>query len=78
MSKILINNYWIILNTFEIQTGSKGRPFKQAGLRKNLQQPSKWIDKVEKWCWVYTFNYQDKQGGSFEIGIDCNDKYMRL
>jgi hypothetical protein len=63
---------------FNIQEGNLGRPFRQSGLRKNSQLPSKWIDKVERWHWVYSFKYLDERGGFFEVEIDYNNKFLRL
>jgi hypothetical protein len=74
---ILINQTRIFLN-FETQTSKLGRPFRQSGLRKKNQLPSKWIDKVEKWHWVYSFKYLDERGGFFEVEIDYNNKFLSL
>jgi hypothetical protein len=63
---------------FETQISKLGRPFRQSGLRKNSQLPSKWIDKVEKWHWVYSFIYLDERGGFFEVEIDYSDKFLNL
>ena len=63
---------------FETQISNLSRPFRQSGLRKNSKLPSKLIDKVEKWYWIYSFKYLDEKGGFFEIEIDYNDKFVSL
>lgn len=68
----------ILLNTFDIQEGSLGRPFQQVGLRKNSQLPSKWINGSEHWYWIYTFRYLDGSESSFEIEIDYYNKMTKL
>lgn len=68
--------YGKIFLNFEIQYGTVGRPFKEVGLRKNMQIPPKWIDKVECWHWIYTFNYQDENKGGFEIEIGYQNQYI--
>jgi hypothetical protein len=65
------------LNTFETQIGSLGRPFRQSGLKNNLQLPAKWVNKTEYWHWIYSFLYLDERAGFFEIEIDYNDKYVK-
>jgi hypothetical protein len=63
------------INTLEIQEGKLGKPFRFSGLEKNLQKPSKWINGVEKWHWIYTFKYLDGSG-FFSIEIDYYDKFV--
>ena len=63
---------------FDTQISKLGRSFRQSGLKKNSQLPSKWIDKVEKWHWIYSFKYLDEKGGFFEVEIDYNDKFVKL
>lgn len=58
MNQINIKGFILNLN-FETQISPKGRPIRLSGTEKNLQIPSKWIDKVEKWHWIYTFIYLD-------------------
>lgn len=63
------------LNTLEVQEGKLGKPFRQIGLRKNLQKPSFWLNKTDCYHWIYTFNYIDKSGG-FEIEVDYYNKFV--
>lgn len=77
MESILIKQTRINLN-FETQISKNGRPFRLSGTRKNLQQPVKWIDRVECWHWVHEFIYLDEQGGFFDVEIDYNDKFVNM
>ncbi len=63
------------LNTLEPQEGKLGKPFRQTGLSKVLTKPTKWIDKVEKWHWKYTFKYLDGSG-SFTIEIGYSGEFI--
>ena len=75
-STLNINDFILQLN-FEIQLSKLGRHFRLSGTEKNLQHPSKWIDKVEKWHWIYTFIYLDtKEIIKFEF--DYNDKFLKI
>lgn len=78
MEKIKINETTSIGIYFETQISKLGRPYRLSGIRKNLQLPSKWIDKTEKYHWIYSFIYLDDQGGIFEIEIDYNNKFVKL
>lgn len=60
------------------QISKLGRPFRYSGLRKNLQLQSKWINKIEKWHWIYSFIYLDEQEGFFDVEIDYNDNFVSL
>ncbi len=78
MENIKINSETTIFLNFEIQQSKLQRPFRLSGTRKNLQLPEKWIDKVLKNHWIYSFIYLDERGGFFEIEIDYNDKFLKL
>ena len=66
----------ILLNTFEPQN-YENRKIRLTGTEKNLQVPSKWIDKTEKWHWIYTFIYLDtKEIIKFEF--DYNEKSLKI
>jgi len=78
MEKIKINSETTINLNFETQISKLGRPFRLSGVKKNLQLPEKWVDKVLKNHWIYSFIYLDEQGGFFEIEIDYNDKFLKL
>lgn len=83
MSKIFIkdyhnenNNQYLFLN-FENQVYEKEkRPIRLSAISKNLQVPAKWIDKVLKYHWIYTFRYLDKQDGFVSFEFDYNDKFL--
>ena len=64
--------------SFETQISKNGRPFRLSGTSKVLTKPSKWIDMVEKWHWIHSFIYLDKQGGFFEIELDYNGNFVSL
>lgn len=84
MNKIFIkdfhnenNNQYLILN-FESQFYQKEkRPIRLSAISKNLQVPAKWIDKVLKYHWIYTFRYLDKQDGFVSFEFDYNDKFLQ-
>ena len=75
---ISINKTQIILNSNDVQLSKKGRPMRKVGIRMNLQMPSKWINKSEKWHWIYRFIYLDEQAGGIEVEIDYNDQFYQL
>lgn len=78
MEKIKINSENTIFLNFETQISKLGRPFRLSGTRKNLQLPEKWVDKVLKNHWIYSFIYLDERGGFFEIEVDYADKFLKL
>lgn len=71
---IKIKNTTINLNA-ETQISPNGREFRLSSISKNAQLPSKWIDRVEKWHWIYTFIYLD--GGFFSFEFDYNENFIR-
>lgn len=50
------------------------RPCRLSGTKKNIQLPSKWIDRTEKWCWIISYKYLYGQQEIFEINLDYFDK----
>jgi hypothetical protein len=42
-----------------IQISPLGRQFRYSGIKKDLKKPSKWINGMECWCWIYKFRYLD-------------------
>jgi hypothetical protein len=78
MEKIKINSETYIFLNFETQTSKLGRPFRLSGIRKNLQLPPKWVNKIEKHHWIYSFIYLDERGGFFEIEVDYADNFLKL
>lgn len=53
-----------------------GRPYRLWMNPKNLQVPSKWVNKVEHWHWFYIFIYTD-DNSFFGFEFDYNDKLVR-
>ena len=76
MNYINLPNKDKIYIDLRVQEGSKGFPFKLVRTYKNSIKPSKWIDRVEKWHWIFTYKYLDGSG-IFEIEIDYNDKFIQ-
>ncbi len=76
MNEILLNKIKLNLN-FETQTSPSGRPIRLSAISKNLQVPAKWIDKVLKYHWIYTFRYLDKQDGFVSFEFDYLDKFLQ-
>lgn len=64
-------------NTFDIQEGKLGKPFRQSSVRRNGQIPPKWIDRVEKYHWIYLFKYVNEDG-FFEVEIDYYGKIIKV
>ena len=53
-----------------------GRPYRLSAIVKNLQVPSKWINKVEHWHWYYVFIYTD-DNSLFGFEFDYNDNFVQ-
>jgi hypothetical protein len=53
-----------------------GRPYRLSAIAKNLQVPSKWINKVEHWHWYYFFIYTD-DNSFFGFEFDYYDKFVQ-
>lgn len=64
------------LNTFEIQEGSKGRPFKLTAVEK-VPNTLKWIGNEEKSHWLHIFKYID-DGSCFALELDHYDKIIKI
>ena len=62
--------------TTGIQTGKNNRPFELIQISK--EGNSKWINKVEKWCWCYVFVYLDNRKEGFRVSIGYNDEFISL
>ena len=77
MERIKINENYSINIDFSVQVGKLNRPFQHYGLRKNTDMPSKFINQVECFHWIYEFKYLDKQGGKFEIEIDYYNNIVK-
>ncbi len=58
------------------QLSKLGRPYRLSAIMKNLQVPSKWIDRVDCWHWFYVFIYKD-DNSFFGFEFDYNDKFVR-
>lgn len=68
----------IINLNFNTQLDKNNRSFRLSGTRKNLQLPEKWVDKVLKNHWIYSFIYLDEQAGFFEIEVGYNNEFIKL
>ena len=53
-----------------------GRPYRLSAIVKNLQVPSKWINRVDCWHWYYFFIYTDDLS-LFGFEFDYNDKFVQ-
>ena len=62
---------------FETQVSPSGRPIRLSAISKNLQVPAKWVDKVLKYHWIYTFRYLDKQDGFVSFEFDYLDNFLQ-
>lgn len=62
--------------TFTPKLSKLGRPYRLSAIAKNLQLPSKWIDRVDCWHWYYVFIYTD-DNSFFGFEFDYNDKFVQ-
>ena len=62
--------------TFTPQLSKLGRPYRLSAIAKNLQVPSKWINRVDCWHWFYVFIYTD-DNSFFGFEFDYNDKFVQ-
>jgi len=58
------------------QLSKLGRPYRLSAIVKNLQVPSKWINRVEHWHWYYVFVYTD-DNSFFGFEFDYYDKFVQ-
>jgi hypothetical protein len=58
------------------QLSKLGRPYRLSAIAKNLQVPSKWINRVDCWHWYYVFVYTD-DNSFFGFEFDYNDKFVQ-
>lgn len=64
------------LNTFDIQEGKIGRPFKNTAIER-VPNTDKWINHVLKSHWLHIFKYLD-DGSNFAIEIDYNGNIVKV
>ena len=62
--------------TFTPQLSKLGRPYRLSAIAKNLQVPSKWINRVEYWNFYYIFKYTD-ENSFFGFEFDYNEKLVK-
>ena len=62
------------LNTFEVQEGKLGKPFRLTCTHKGKE--SKWLSGVEKYDWYYIFKYIDN-GTNFALYEDVYGKIVK-
>ena len=74
MEKILIPKNDPIYIDLREQVGKKGIPFRLSGTTKI--EPSKWIDKEDRWHWLFTYRYINDKSHGFEIEIDYYDNFV--
>lgn len=58
------------------QPSKLGRLYRLSAIAKNLQVPSKWIDRVECWHFYYIFKYTD-DNSFFGFEFDYYDKFVQ-
>jgi hypothetical protein len=58
------------------QLSKLGRPYRLSAIVKNLQVPSKWINRVEHLHWYYVFIYTD-DNSFFGFEFDYYDKFVQ-
>jgi hypothetical protein len=58
------------------QLSKLGRPYRLSAIAKNLQVPSKWINRVEHWNWYYVFIYTD-DNSFFGFEFDYQDNFVQ-
>lgn len=77
MKSIFLNKTTsVLIDTFDWQTSPQGHKFRLSGLRKNSQIPSKFINGMMRWHWIYRFFYEDDK--EFYIEIDYYDKFVSM
>jgi hypothetical protein len=73
---ILNKNITLQVNS-ETQISPSGRPFRLSAIEKNLKVPEKWIDKILKNHWIYTFRFLDEQEGFISFEFDYNNNFVK-
>lgn len=63
---------------FETQTAPSGRHFRLSGISKNLEVPEKWINRVLKNHWIYTFKFLDGNKEFIYFYFDYYDNFISL
>lgn len=64
------------LNTFEIQEGKIGRPFKNTAVSR-VSNTDKWVDRELKSHWLHIFKYLDDES-NFALEIDYYGKIVKV
>lgn len=54
-----VDNQIISLDPHVIQESPNGREFRVVGIEKNLALDPKWINGVEKFCWIVSIKFLD-------------------
>lgn len=62
---------------FEPQLSPLGRPMRLSGIAKNSKLPPLWVNKSEKWHWIYTFRFLDEKDGFVSFEFDYYDQYLK-
>jgi hypothetical protein len=65
------------LKTLEIQTDPEtGKLCRQMGVKRVTKKPGRWIDKVEKYHWMYKYIYVEEKG-HFIVETDYFNNFVR-
>ena len=62
--------------TFTPQLSKLGRPYRLSAIAKNLQVPSKYVNRVDCWHWYFVFVYTD-DNSFFGFEFDYYDKLVK-
>lgn len=62
----------------EIQETSKGVKFVYKRISKNMHVNSIWVNGVEKWHWIYRFEYLNFSKSGFMIEVDHHDNICKF
>lgn len=65
-----------LLNTFDIQEGKIGRPFKNTAVQ-IVPNTEKWVNKEKSSHWLHIFKYLDDDS-CFALELDCYGKIVKV
>ena len=72
----IVNKNQRIYTDLRNQVAPSGRPFRLVGIVKDVSKPSKWINKMERWHWIFEYRYTDRASllEGFNLEIDYFDE----
>jgi hypothetical protein len=76
MNTIKISSKIELNLNFETQIAPSGRPIRLSGTAKNVEKGEKWINKMFRSCWIYTFRYLDTPCEFVSFEFDYNDCFI--